>query len=72
MGGFLLFRTPFPSPLALAFQRRSETCSRYCSELCRDLLRKGRISVLSGSAGIHPHHASASYAFVKKAERPIV
>ena len=72
MDGCLLFRTSSPSPLAPAFQRRSETCSRYCPKPRRDLLRNGRIPVLSGSAGIHPLHACKSYAFVKKAERPIV
>ena len=72
MEGCLLFKTSSPSPLAPAFQRRSETCSRYCPEPRRDIFRNGRISVLSGSAGIHQLHACASYAFVKKAERPIV
>ncbi len=72
MEGCLLFRTSSPSPLAPAFQRRSETSSRYCPEPRRDLLRNGRISVLNGSTGINPLHTCASYAFVKKAERPIV
>ena len=67
-----LFKRTSLSPLRQPFRGDLRPVLGIARETRRDFLRNGRISVLSGSAGIHPLHACASYAFVKKAERPIV